>query len=231
MSGNILTLDDSDSSSRPEKSDHTYIRYGRYLLETLSSLERVVDLTRTELLIYSHIFDETPECQATWRETDSPIILEAEFGWFIDLILRDYSGDVEVNFEPVGSVITADVSALRIVLRIMLENSVVSTDLRANKAAVEWTPKITVNFYLEDGKLTISVEDNGIGIPANKLDSVLHHGMCLFSGGEGSGFRIAEKLVDLAKISGKFAKFQYDPAEFQSGGAAFSFICAIGNTF
>lgn len=47
--------------------------------------------------------------------------------------------------------------------------------------------RIVVRARLESGKLSIAVEDNGVGIPAGNLDRIFHHGFTTKSDGHGFG--------------------------------------------
>lgn len=114
---------------------------------------------------------------------------------FFDDLRRDLPlfGDRQYQLEPVGGTLRADPDRLTQVLRNLLRNAVAHTDRGG---------RVTIVARGRDGKLDISVYDDGPGIPSDQLEHVferfyrLDRSRSRDRGGSGLGLAIARAIVE-----------------------------------
>ena len=102
---------------------------------------------------------------------------------------------VEIDCEQAPKVISTQESDLQQMLVNLVRNSVDALKSRGMAGAGGWTPRLRIRSYVRQPYLVIEVEDNGIGIPEEKLASIFAAGFTTKRGGTGLGLHSAATFV------------------------------------
>jgi len=139
----------------------------------------------------------------------------------VERVVREFdvlatNNEISTNVELIGKEVDVSMDSDRImqVLRNLYSNAIKFSD---NKSVIE----ITID-YTEMGLVTVSVKDNGIGVPESELDSIFESFVqssktATNAGGTGLGLTISKEIIE----SGHNGELRAKNAE--EGGAVFFF--------
>lgn len=102
---------------------------------------------------------------------------------------------VDVECEGTPEIINTDESGFQQMLVNLVGNAVDAVKARAAAAERDWTPRIRIRSYVRGKSLVIDVEDNGIGIPQEKLRAIFAAGFSTKTGGTGLGLHSAATFL------------------------------------
>jgi len=124
----------------------------------------------------------------TFEPVDIPALIHDSIEE-IKLIAPSSTFEINTDSLPIGSKTRCDEYAIRRVMRILLTNS------------IKYAQKITISATLSHGLLTISVKDNGIGIPPEHLPRIFERFYRVDTsrnkktGSSGLGLAIAKEII------------------------------------
>ena len=102
---------------------------------------------------------------------------------------------VEIDCEQAPRVISTQESDLQQMLVNLIKNSIDALKARTTPRDTGWIPRMRIRSYVQEPNLVIEVEDNGIGIPEEKLASIFAAGFTTKRGGTGLGLHSAATFV------------------------------------
>ena len=102
---------------------------------------------------------------------------------------------VEVDCERAPKTITTSESDLQQTMVNLVRNSVDALKARRVAGEDDWSPRIRIRAWERGSHLVIEVEDNGIGLPSNKLRAIFSAGFTTKEDGTGLGLHSAANFV------------------------------------
>ena len=102
---------------------------------------------------------------------------------------------VEVDCERAPNTITTYESDLQQTMVNLVRNSVDALKARRVAGEDDWSPRIRIRAWERGSHLVIEVEDNGIGLPSNKLRAIFSAGFTTKEEGTGLGLHSAANFV------------------------------------
>ncbi|MCY4397821.1 MAG: PAS domain S-box protein [Gemmatimonadetes bacterium] len=109
--------------------------------------------------------------------------------------IRAAGVQVDVECEGTPETINTDESGFQQMLVNLVGNAVDAVRERAEAAERDWTPRIRIRSCVRGKSLVIDVEDNGIGIPREKLRAIFAAGFTTKTGGTGLGLHSAATFL------------------------------------
>ena len=122
--------------------------------------------------------------------TDVPEAIESELSKF-----RTPDGDIQIRFNDVSPNVRGVISALefRDVLSILVKNAL---DALSEKELEQGEKYVLLTSYADEGKVVVTVEDNGPGIPEEYRDLIFQPGFTTKRGNHGFGLSYARRVMD-----------------------------------
>ena len=131
---------------------------------------------------------------ASAKEVDLHQNLRVAVG-LLEHSIADNGIEVEIDCEEAPKVISTQESDLQQMLVNLVSNSIDALKTRRTPKDTGWVPRMLIRSYVRKRYLVIEVEDNGIGIPEDKLVSIFAAGFTTKRGGTGLGLHSAATFV------------------------------------
>ena len=157
-------------------------KIGKAAARARSRIEHIVEIIRTQ-----RAFKNQP---VLMKEVDLRDNLGAVVG-LLEHSLAAVGVSVQVECEDAPRFIRTHESELQQVLVNLVRNAVDAIKARSSAAESDWKPRIRIRAFVRDPYLVIEVEDNGIGIPEDKLKAIFSAGYTTKRAGSGLGLHSA----------------------------------------
>ena len=157
-------------------------KIGKAAARARSRIEHIVEIIRTQ-----RAFKNQP---VLMKEVDLRDNLGAVVG-LLEHSLAAVGVSVQVECEDAPRFIRTHESELQQVLVNLVRNAVDAIKARSSAAESDWKPRIRIRAFVRDPYLVIDVEDNGIGIPEDKLKAIFSAGYTTKRAGSGLGLHSA----------------------------------------
>ena len=149
--------------------------------------EHIADIIRTQRAFKNQA--------ALTKDVDVRDSVAAAVG-LLEPAFEDLRAKVETVFEGVPRFIRTQESDLQQMLVNLIRNSLDAIKARRGIDESEYAPRIQVRCHVREPYLVIDVEDNGIGIPEDKLKSIFSAGFTTKREGTGLGLHSAAIFVN-----------------------------------
>ena len=157
-------------------------KIGKAAARAQSRIEHIVEIIRTQ-----RAFKNQPVLMKEVALRDN---LTAAVG-LVEHTLAATGVEVSVECEDAPRFIRTHESELQQVLVNLIRNAVDAIRARSAGGESDWRPRIRIRAFVSDPYLVIDVEDNGIGIPEDKLRAIFSAGYTTKRGGSGLGLHSA----------------------------------------
>jgi signal transduction histidine kinase len=125
---------------------------------------------------------------------------------------KDFSAEIKTDFdESVGKINIAAQDIGRVILN-LINNAFYEVNEKAKLGAVSYEPRVTASTKKLDGKIEISVTDNGNGIPQKILDKIFQPFFTTKPTGQGTGLGLS-LAYDIVKAHGGDIKVETKEGE------------------
>ncbi|MGB9773914.1 MAG: FG-GAP-like repeat-containing protein [Bacteroidota bacterium] len=173
----------------------------RTILEKLTILYRTGDTHPREIM---HLQRDALESSKAVQDAIYAITLKFEEQFITDVTqaidselskFRTPDGDIQIKFNDVSPNARAVIGAseFRDVLSILVKNAL---DALSEKQLEQGEKYVLLTSYADEGKVVVTVEDNGPGIPEEYGDLIFHSGFTTKRGNHGFGLNYAKRVMD-----------------------------------
>ncbi|HSI15795.1 MAG TPA: ATP-binding protein [Chthoniobacter sp.] len=201
-------------------------KHMRLIKHALKGVETTVAMTKLELTVMSGLSDEKGSQEPAWVESLDPVHLRGEIAAVKDFVLRDFGGDAPLEYEGSPAAYT-DINAIRLVVKILLENAHRAITLRSNGIGQVWKRRIDLVVKTVGSQLTINVVDTGIGIDESESPRLSQMSETHLENTRDADYRVVIQLCELARKAGKHASFQFIPNPQRAMGGTATFTCEL----
>ena len=189
-----------------------------FLFNTLNACAQLAMLEGADRT-YTYVQNVADFYRYNVRKNDGVATLAEEIGLvdnYIYIINVRFSGEIHFIKEIEEGV--TDVPMPAMILQPLVENSI-NHGLRD----VEWEKKIWLSVYRENGRICVSVRDNGVGISPERTQSILNNGL------NGDGLQEHTTGVGLRNVIGRLRLFynRDDVMEITSTGSGMGTEVAV----
>jgi signal transduction histidine kinase len=128
--------------------------------------------------------------------------------------IKDFNVDLDINLDPLaGSAPMVRQDIGRVILN-LLNNAFYAVMERANAGDASYKPIVTIATKREKDAVIITVQDNGVGIPAEKLDKIFQPFYTTKPTGEGTGLGLSLSYDIITKGHGGQLTCDTKPNEY-----------------
>lgn len=202
-------------------------RYVRIIRQAVKGVETTVEMAKLELTIMSSLYNEEALQDPPWVESSEPLHLQEEIATVKDFVLRDFGGQLQFEFVGAPAACT-DINAIRLAVKLLLENALKAIDCRPAGRGLVWSPEIDLSVAMVDSQVILNVVDNGMGIDAAKGTLLSQIGAVEGENARDADYRVLIHLCELARRAGRKASFQFVPKPRRAKGARATFTCEVG---